>query len=43
MWVKDWNAVVDTATLQPNEPLNKEAFDFMEIMQQWHDSANKQD
>ena len=37
MWVKDWNAVVDTATLQPNEPLNKEAFDFMDIMQQWPD------
>jgi MoaA/NifB/PqqE/SkfB family radical SAM enzyme len=36
-WVKDWNQIVHTAELAPNEPLSKENFEYMEIMQQWPD------
>ena len=37
MWVKDWNKVVDTAELVPNDPLTQEEFDHLEVMQQWPD------
>jgi len=37
MWVKDWNQVVDTAELAPNEPLSDEDLDWMEKLGEWPD------
>jgi hypothetical protein len=37
MWVKDWNKVVDTAELAPNEPLSDEDLDWMEKLGEWPD------
>lgn len=37
MWVKDWNEVVGTAELTPNEPLNESDMDFMDVMREWPD------
>ena len=37
MWVKDWNQVVDKAELMPSNPLTKEEFDYLEVMQEWPD------
>jgi len=37
MWVKDWNEVVDKAELVPANPLTKEEFDYLEVMQEWPD------
>lgn len=36
-WVEDWNEVVGTATLTPNEPLSSGDMDFMDIMREWPD------
>jgi sulfatase maturation enzyme AslB (radical SAM superfamily) len=37
MWVKDWNKVTGLAELTPNEPLNSDEMDYMEIMKVWPD------
>lgn len=37
MWVKDWNAVVPTAKLDPPQEINKETLDYMNIMTEWPD------
>lgn len=37
MWVKDWNEVVGTAELQPNEPLTQDELDFLDTMTEWPD------
>jgi len=37
MWVKDWNKVVDTAELAPNEPLSDEDLAWMEQLGEWPD------
>jgi MoaA/NifB/PqqE/SkfB family radical SAM enzyme len=37
MWVKDWNKVVDTAELAPNEPLSDEDLEWMEQLGEWPD------
>lgn len=37
MWVKDWNEVVDKAELVPSNPLTKEEFEYLEVMQEWPD------
>lgn len=37
MWVKDWNSVVGTAELQPNEPLSEGDLDWMGKMGEWPD------
>ena len=37
MWVKDWNSIVDTAELAPNEPLTDEDKDWMKVLGEWPD------
>ena len=37
MWVKDWNKIVDTAELAPNEPLSTEDLDWMGKLGEWPD------
>jgi sulfatase maturation enzyme AslB (radical SAM superfamily) len=37
MWVKDWNQVVDTAELAPNEPLSDEDLEWMGQLGEWPD------
>ena len=37
MWVKDWNKVTGLAELTPNEPLNSDELDYMEVMKVWPD------
>ena len=37
MWVKDWNSVVDKAQLEPNNPLTKDDFAWMETLGEWPD------
>ena len=37
MWVKDWQEVVGTAELAPNDPLTQEELDFLDVMQEWPD------
>lgn len=43
MWVKDWNAVVDTATLEPNNPLTENDFEWLGQMAEWPDRAGTAD
>lgn len=38
MWVKDWNSVVDTAELQPNEPLSQDDLAWMGKLGEWPDA-----
>ena len=35
MWVKDWNSIVDTAELAPNEPPTDEDKDWMKVLGEW--------
>ena len=37
MWVKDWNKIVDTAELAPNEPLSDKDKDWMNVLGEWPD------
>lgn len=37
MWVKDWNAVVTTAYLDPPKLLDDETLAFMDVMTEWPD------
>lgn len=37
MWVKDWNSIVDTAELAPNEPLTQDDLDWMGKLGEWPD------
>lgn len=37
MWVKDWNTVVGSAELTPNDPLSKDDMDYMDTMRTWPD------
>lgn len=37
MWVKDWNSIVDTAELAPNDPLSDEDLDWMGKLGEWPD------
>lgn len=37
MWVKDWNKIVHTAELAPNEPLSDNDLDWMEKLGEWPD------
>ena len=36
MWVKDWNSIVDTAELAPNEPPDEDK-DWMKVLGEWPD------
>ena len=37
MWVKDWNKIVDTAELAPNEPLSDKDLSWMGQLGEWPD------